>query len=324
MRKNIVTVTVVVAQLWLAAGACAAQGGFSGEPITPLPTTVDLDRAKVAIGETLFHDVRLSTDDSLACASCHDLATGGVDRLAASVGVGGQVGGINAPTVYNSGGNFKQFWDGRAATLEEQAAGPIHNPIEMGSSWTEAIPKLRADAELAAAVRSAYGTEITPAVVVDAIATFERSLITPFCRFDRFLMGEIDVLTDEEKEGYRLFKDFGCVACHQGANLGGNMFQVFGVMGDYFTDRGNPTKADLGRYNVTGEERDRHVFKVPSLRNIEKTPPYFHDASADTLEKGVEIMAWYQLGRRLDDREKRLIVLFLKTLTGNYRGEPLP
>ncbi len=296
---------------------------LEGEPITPIPQTIPLDTAKVAIGESLFFDTRLSGDETVSCANCHSLETGGVDREKVSTGVGGAKGGINAPTVFNSGFNFKQFWDGRADTLEEQAAGPVQNPIEMGATWDRVIPRLRADVELVAAVEAAYGAPLTPDVVTDAIATFERSLYTPDSRFDRYLRGEADALTPQEIDGYGYFKEFGCISCHQGVNIGGNMFQVFGVLGDYFHDRGGETGADAGRFNVTGREEDRHVFKVPSLRNIALTPPYFHDGSAKTLKQAVEVMAKYQLGRSLSPEEKVALVAFLKSLTGTWRGVPL-
>ncbi|MBF0170252.1 MAG: cytochrome-c peroxidase [Nitrospinae bacterium] len=309
--------------LFLSLLPTAAKGDEWTEPITPLPQTLLLDPGKVALGERLFSDPRLSGDGTVSCATCHSLDTAGVDRAIVSTGVGGAKGSVNAPTVFNSGFNFKQFWDGRAATLEEQVAGPIHNPLEMNSSWGPLISRLKGDGELVATVRKLYGADLTPAVVQDAIATFERSLVTPDARFDRYLRGDGAALDGREKRGYVLFREYGCVSCHQGVNVGGNMFQVFGVMGDYFRDRGGETKADQGRYNVTKREEDRHVFKVPSLRNVALTPPYFHDGSAATLERAVEVMARYQLGRRLAADEEGALVAFLRSLTGTWRGRPL-
>ncbi|MCX8017761.1 MAG: c-type cytochrome, partial [Rhodocyclaceae bacterium] len=265
---------------------------------------------------------RLSRDNSLACSGCHDLERGGVDHRPVSIGVGGAVGGINAPTVFNSAYNFVQFWDGRAATLEEQAAGPVHNPLEMDSNWPEVIAKLSADASYREAFAALYRDGITPANIVDAIATFERTLVTPDARFDRYLRGEQNVLTPLELEGWRRFRDLGCTSCHQGMLLGGNMFQKFGVLRDYFGNRPT-TSADLGRYNVTGREEDRHVFKVPSLRNVALTAPYFHDASAADLAQAVATMGRHQLGRELSPRDIEAIVAFLHTLTGQWRGKPL-
>lgn len=292
------------------------------EPISPLDPPPVLARDKAALGERLFADPRLSRDDSLACSGCHDLAKGGTDRRRYSVGVGGAVGGINAPTVFNSGLNFVQFWDGRAATLESQAAGPIHNPIEMDSNWEQVLTKLHADHQLRLAFEQTYPDGLNAANIVDAIATFERTLTTPDSPFDRYLRGDANALGPDEREGYRRFKEFGCTSCHQGMHVGGNMYQRFGVMEDYFAGR-PATPNDLGRFNVTGREEDRHVFKVPSLRNVAVTAPYFHDGSAATLDEAVAIMGRVQLGRALSAEDRRLIVAFLKTLTGQWRGKSL-
>ena len=173
------------------------------------------------------------------------------------------------------------------------------------------------------AFNASYANGIKSETIKEAIATFERSLITPNSRFDRFLRGDRGSLTDEEKDGYGLFKSYGCASCHQGMNAGGNIFQKFGVMGNYFADRGKETKADLGRFNATGDQADRHVFKVPSLRNIALTAPYFHDGSASSLEEAVEVMSKYQLGRRLPPEDVARIVAFLKTLSGEYKGKSL-
>jgi cytochrome c peroxidase len=232
------------------------------------------------------------------------------------VGINGAVGGINAPTVLNSGLSFKQFWDGRAETLEDQVNGPTHHPMEMGSDWDEIIDKLTRDPAYTSTFATLYRDGITAENIRNAIATFERSLVTANSPFDRFLRGDEHAIDSEQKEGYRLFKDYGCVSCHQGTNVGGNMFQVFGVMSDYFADRGNVGEADLGRFNVTGKETDRHRFKVPTLRNVASTAPYFHDGSAARLEDAVETMAEYQLGRRLSAREINLLVRFLESLSG--------
>ena len=300
-----------------------ASSSIRNEPIQPLPSGLELNPSRVELGERLFHDVRLSSDNSISCAHCHDLKTGGDDGRVRSVGIGGNVGLINSPTVFNSVFNFRQFWDGRAETLEEQVDGPVLNPLEMGSAWPDVVAKLSRDPRYVEQFSLSYPEGITPGNIRNAIAEFESSLFTPDSRFDLYLRGDDDVLSEEEKQGYSLFKNFGCIACHQGMNVGGNMFQKFGVLGDYFRDRGNITSADYGRFNVTGDEADRFVFRVPSLRNVEKTAPYFHDGSARTLEDAVDTMARYQLGRRLAPGEVRRIVLFLGTLTGTYRGEPL-
>lgn len=293
------------------------------EPISPIPASVVLDDKKVALGRRLFHDKRLSRNNTVACVNCHALELGGTDRSARSVGIDGQKGVINAPSVFNSGFNFRQFWDGRAASLEEQVSGPVNNPLELGSNWLEVAGKLKADAGYAADFGKLYRDGVQPANIRDAIATFERSLITPNSRFDKYLRGNQSAITASEKEGYRLFKNYGCVTCHQGVNIGGNMYEKFGAMGDYFKERGNITQADLGRFNITGQEEHRHEFKVPSLRNVALTPPYFHDASAQTLEQAIRIMGKYQLGVEIAAHDNALIEAFLRTLTGEYNGKPL-
>lgn len=296
---------------------------LSREPIEPLPQHVVLDPDKVALGKRLFNDPRLSKDTSISCASCHDLGKGGGDGMAHSRGVGNATGSVNAPSVFNSGFAFRQFWDGRAATLEEQVAGPIQNPIEMASSWPEVLTRLKSDNNYVRMFGAIYPDGIQRRNVQDAIATFERGLITPNSRFDRYLRGELGALDATEKAGYQVFKERGCSACHQGVNVGGNMYQSLGVFGNFFADRHKDATEDQGRFNVTHREEDRHAFKVPSLRNVALTAPYFHDGSVATLDTAVQIMGKYQLGRELSRQETDLIVAFLRTLTGTYEGKPL-
>lgn len=299
------------------------QAGVAAEPITPLPLAMPLDNRKVELGRRLFHDAGLSGDGSVSCASCHKLAGGGVDRQVRSRGIGGKEGGINAPTVFNSGFNFRQFWNGRAETLDEQVDGPLQHPAEMGATWPQAIAKLSKDPSYRTEFAANYRDGIQPHNVRDAIATFERSLVTPNSRFDRFLRGDHAALNEAEQAGYRLFKQLGCASCHQGTNIGGNMYQKLGVMEDYFTARGNISEADRGRFSITQREEDRYFFKVPSLRNVALTPPYLHDGSAKTLEEAVRVMARYQLGEQLNTDDLEKIVAFLHTLTGEYQGRPL-
>lgn len=295
----------------------------STEPITPLPQTLVLDQRKVELGRRLFHEARLSGDGSISCASCHNLATGGVDRLPHSLGIGRKEGAINAPTVFNSGFNFRQFWNGRAENLEEQAGGPLLSSMEMGGTWQKAIEVLSGDPAYAAEFAVLYPDGIQPDNVKNAIATFERSLITPNSRFDRFLRGDASALSETERRGYLLFKRIGCISCHQGMNIGGNIYQKLGIMEDYFAARGHINAADFGRFNVTGREEDRFYFKIPSLRNVALTAPYLHDGTAKTLNDVVRVMARFQLGVRLDQAEEAEIVAFLRTLTGEYQGIPL-
>lgn len=291
--------------------------------IVPVPLEIKLDPAKSLLGKRLFHDPRLSGDGTVSCASCHGLDHGGADHMPHSRGVGGQEGAINTPTVFNSGFNFRQFWDGRAKSLEDQIDGPVQNPVEMASSWPQVLRKLRADADYPKAFAGIYPDGITANNVKNAIATFERSLYTPNSRFDRFLRGDKTALNADELAGYRMFEAIGCVSCHQGVNVGGNLYEKMGVIEDYFAARGGVTKADMGRYNRTGIDEQRFEFKVPSLRNVALTAPYFHDGSANTLETAVYLMAKHQLGLNLGEAEQRQIAGFLRTLTGEYQGELL-
>ena len=293
------------------------------EPIKPIPLEVNLDKNKVRLGKKLFSDKRLSGDDSVSCASCHNLITAGVDLEPVSTGVKGQKGTLNSPTVFNSGFNLAQFWDGRAESLEDQIDGPINNPIEMGSNWNQVLEKVKSDSDYRAQFGKAYKDGITADNIKDAIATFERSLITPNSRFDQWLRGKDDALSERELLGYEKFKFYGCISCHQGVNVGGNLFQVFGVINNFFEKRGGAKEHDLGRFNVTGDERDKHSFKVPSLRLAAVTPPYLHDGSAKTLREAVDIMFTYQLGRPAPDEDKELIIEFLKTLVGSYEERDL-
>jgi cytochrome c peroxidase len=291
------------------------------EPISPIPVADDLNADKVALGAQLFHDPRLSHDDSVACATCHSLSTGGVDRLPRSIGIGGQQVGRNAPTVFNSGLNFRQFWDGRAATLEEQIDGPITGPSEMGSNWPEIIQKLNKAPEYEAKFAALYSDGISTRSIKNAVATFERSLNTPNSPFDRYLRGDTTALTRQEVDGYQAFKSFGCVSCHQGVNVGGNMYQRLGIMESLAPNLS--LSSDAGRFSLTGDDADKHAFKVPSLRNVALTAPYFHDGSAGTLESAILVMGRYQLGRQLTATEIQLLATFLKTLTGEYEGRLL-
>ena len=287
------------------------------EPIQPIPLTTGLDQRRVVLGKRLFQEPQFSHDNTIACSSCHNLSSGGVDHSQHAVGINGTVGNINTPTIYNSGFNFRQFWNGRAATLEEQASGPIHNPIEMGSNWAEVITKLNASTDYVTAFVAIYPDGITSTNIADSIAIFERSLSTPNSRFDQFLRGNKNAITAEEQQGYELFKSYGCVSCHQGVNVGGNMYQRMGIVSNYFTDRGGAiTNADLGRFDLTGNEQDRYVFKVPSLRLVALTAPYLHDGSVPTLKGAVEVMAYYQLGRPISADDVNLITQFLKSLAG--------
>ena len=311
--------------LAVALGLGAAQPALAApldEPLTPLPPVPRLDAATVELGRQLFNEKRLSVNGSLSCASCHRLATGGADDKPFSLGFDGQPVKLNTPTVFNASLNFKQFWNGRVDTLEAQIEQVVISPAEMGSDWKTVVANLTAIPQYQAAFAQVYPDGVTAANVQNALATYERTLLTPNSRFDQYLQGNTEILTLEEKYGYQRFKEYGCIACHQGLNIGGNMFQKFGVMDDYFKDR-PAAETDLGRYLVTHDEEDRNVFKVPSLRNVAVTAPYFHDASAKTLEDAVDVMFRFQLGRVPSAEDKDQIIKFLKTLTGQWAGKPL-
>lgn len=271
----------------------------------------------------MFNDPSLSGDGKVACVSCHNLQMGGVDRKRLSDGVNGQLTTVNTLTVFNSVFNFRLNWNGEYKNLYDHLEEPFVAPRVMGSSWPQILGVIQKVPDYVRDFSLIYGDGITKDNVKDAIATFEMSLITPNSPFDRFLLGDSNAITEEEKEGYQIFNDYGCVSCHQGVNVGGNLFQKFGVLGDYFRDRGSFTQADLGRFNVTGEESDRYVFRVPTLRNVALTQPYFHDGSAETLEDAIDAMAKYQLARPLSQEKINLIVQFLNTLTGEYLGKSL-
>lgn len=291
--------------------------------ITPLPRPAIDSRTKVELGKALFNDSRLSGDGRINCSSCHDLRAGGDDGRAKSVGIAGQITAVNAPTVLNSGLNFAQFWDGRARTLEEQIRATVASPVEMGGDWHAIERTFRADPALAQRFDELYEDGITAANVIDALAAYVRALVTWDSPFDRYLRGDAEAIGADAKAGFELFTRFGCVSCHQGRNIGGNLFQRFGVMGDYFAAHGTETAADYGRYNVTGREEDRYMFKVPSLRNVAGTAPYFHDGSAATLDEAVRVMVEYQLGRLVTPEQITQLVAFLETLSGEVDGELL-
>ncbi len=295
------------------------------EPVRPIDLSLPYDEAKAALGFKLYHDKRLSIDNTISCASCHGLNTAGVDNKPFSEGVEGKLGGVNAPTVFNAVYNFVQFWDGRAQTLADQAAGPPVNPVEMASPNFDAIvAKLNKDKKFAREFKAVYPEGFSQATITDAIEQFERTLITPNSRFDKYLRGDKEAITAEELEGYELFKKYNCATCHVGKNLGGESYELMGLRKHYFADRGlDLTEEDNGRFKQTGVERDRHRFKVPGLRNVALTWPYYHDGTRTSLKEAVCAMGTYQSGVELSDEEEDKIVSFLNTLTGEYQGKLL-
>ncbi len=282
------------------------------EPIQPIQPVKEVNLGLAELGKKLYFDPRLSKSGFISCNSCHNLSMGGTDNLKTSIGDKWQQGPINSPTVLNSSLNVAQFWDGRAADLKEQAGGPIANPGEMASSHTLAVDVI---ASIPAYVRDFTlvfgGKEVSIDRITDAIAEFEKTLVTPNSRFDQWLLGDTSAISRYEQEGYELFKSSGCVACHNGEAVGGNSFQKMGLVEPYQTN--NEVE---GRAAVTGKDVVRFTFKVPTLRNVEMTYPYFHDGEAASLTEAVDVMGRLQLGRQSSDEENAKIVAFLKTLTG--------
>ena len=289
------------------------------EPIQPIPPVKQINLALVELGKKLYFDPRLSKSGFISCNSCHNLSMGGTDNIPTSIGDQWQQGPINAPTVLNSSMNLAQFWDGRAADLQAQAGGPIANPGEMAFTHTLAINVLESMPQYMREFKQAFGTDrITIDEVTAAIAEFEKTLITPNSRFDKWLLGDKQALNATELAGYELFKNSGCTACHNGPAVGGNSFQKMGIVEPY---KGNGAE---GRSAVTGKDADRFNFKVPTLRNVEMTYPYFHDGAANTLGEAVNTMGRIQLGRKFSAEENASIVAFLKTLTGDQPSFLLP
>jgi cytochrome c peroxidase len=306
--------------LLTAAFAASVRAQSGNEPIQPIART-NVARPQLAeLGKKLYFDPRLSRSGFISCNSCHNLSMGGADNLKTSIGHNWQKGPINAPTVLNSSMNVAQFWDGRAPTLKAQAGGPIANPGEMAFTHELAVEMLSTIPGYVIDFQRAFGPgAIDIDKVTTAIAAFEETLVTPNSRFDRWLRGERRAINLEEEAGYVVFKSSGCTLCHNGPAAGGTSFRKMGVVEPYRTD--NPSE---GRVAVTGRDADRFNFKVPTLRNVELTYPYFHDGAADTLAEAVDVMGRIQLGKRYTPDELRKIVAFLKTLTGDQPSVTIP
>jgi len=315
MKTRIVGLWLVA--LCLSGTYAVAQRAEPIQPITPIRLP---DTPIVELGRKLYFDPRLSKSGFISCNSCHNLSMGGSDNLTSSIGHNWQKGPINAPTVLNSSMNVAQFWDGRARDLKEQAGGPIANPGEMAFTHELAVGFIESIPQYVKEFESTFGSrKIDIDKVTRAIAAFEETLVTPNSRFDKWLLGDDQALSPGELEGYRLFKASGCTACHNGPAAGGLSFRKMGVVEPYRTD--NPAE---GRVAVTGRDADRFNFKVPTIRNVELTYPYFHDGAAATLTDAVEVMGRVQLGRRYAPEDNAMIVMFLKTLTGDQPSFKLP
>lgn len=312
----------------LAAGAIqvlvVAQGTHRNEPILPLPEQVtDLEPAKVQLGGRLFADKRFSADNSVSCQSCHLPDFGGADPRRHSVSAFGKVRELNSPTIFNVRYNTSGLnWTGRTKDLDAQISGSVGNADTMAHEWGKVIKILAADSELSSEFQRTYGGDeaVSQKNAMHAIVSFEKSLVTP-SRFDDWLKGQDQAISAQEKQGYDKFKAYGCVACHNGINVGGNAFMKFGLTGDYFahrekTGRGGIVELDKGRFVVTKKDEDLYVFRVPSLRNVALTAPYFHDGAVGTLDEAIELMGRFQLGREIPAGDRQEIAAFLQSLTG--------
>ena len=284
--------------------------------LQPLPTIKKIDKNWKNLGKALFNSTLLSSDNTISCASCHMIDFGGDDGFPVSIGVGSKTGQRNSPSILNAVFNFRQFWDGRATDLTEQASGPIHNPVEMGSNWQKIIPKLKNDRYFSEAFGRLGIKDITAESILKAIVVFEESLITPNSPIDLYLKGDSTALNNNQIRGFETFQSIGCVTCHQGKNIGGNIFQKLGRI-DLVPDQ---LLGDKGKYTITKREQDKYVFKVPSLRNVAETAPYFHNGSVATLSEAVNIMALTQLGLTLTEQQNKDLVAFLSSLSAPVDG----
>jgi cytochrome c peroxidase len=306
MARLILVVLTLCTAGWSLAQTPAPQPRLDQEPITPIPSAPTQDPRQVALGDRLFHDTRLSHDNTRSCNSCHDTSTNGASANDASAPSNSAADAVklNIPSVFNAALNFRLNWEGDLRTLEDQVVQTLNKSQAMGSDVEEGLRKMQADPDVARQFREAYGREADRTAFLGAIAAYERTLLTPGSRFDRWLEGDVNAISTEEFGGYQLFKSLGCVSCHQGVNVGGNMYQRHGV----FHPLASPKP---------------EIVRVPSLRNVAVTPPYFHDGSAATLSKAVQEMGYAQLDRKLTDDQTKAIVAFLNTLTGTYLGAPV-
>ena len=326
MKKILLITVLACTTIAIATALYRYDNILASEPVEVIPDYVETNPAKVALGKKMFNDTRISLDNTISCATCHVLEDGGADHAdeRVSEGINGLQGTVNSPTVFNAVFNIDQFWNGRAHTLAEQAAAPPINPVEMGDqTWEQIIERLCQDASLVAEFKAIYPEEgLTEATVTDAIEEFEKTLITPNDKLDRYLKGDKNAMSAEELAGYQAFKANDCATCHYGKTLGGQSFELMSKYGDYFADRkqSRPEIAynddDNGLFGFTGKAEDMHKFKVPNLRNISKTAPYYHDGTIESLEEAVRLMFHYELGKTATDEQVASITTFLKALDG--------
>jgi len=322
-------VRLKIAMLTMMAGLfpCISPGAdapeLRQEPITPIPLQVELDPTRVALGERLFNDRQLSDDGNSACGDCHILDQGGDNGRTVDIDPAGGNNPLNTPTVFNVAYNASYGWLGQHSTLEAQANADLTTRSHNNLPWPAILGHLRSTAGYPQQFNAIYPDGITRANVLDALTSFERSLITPNAPFDRWLRGDPDAISDDALEGYQQFKNLGCISCHQGVNIGGNLFQRIGIFGDFFAGKDELSEADQGRRRITGRQRDLQVFRVPSLRNVAVTPPYFHDGRTDSLSEAIKLVGRFQLNRQLSPEDIDKLESFLHSLTGEFRGRPL-
>ncbi len=293
--------------------------------IQPIPQNIELNQQVVGLGRKLFNEPALS-ENGVRCSDCHDLAAAGNDGRKVSIDIRGGNDIMNTPTLFNVGLNIYFTWSGRFNKLEDQIDGVLSNVRHMNGNWENILRRLGKKPQYRKQFETLFSDGVTRENVKHALADFERSLITPDAAFDRYLRGDETAISEDQKSGYELFKQYGCVSCHQGINIGGNVFARLGTFEDPFADKKLSDRRrayNLGRYNHTGNEQDKRVFRVPSLRNVEKTAPYFHSGGVAHLEDAVKFMAKYQVGRAMPKEDVRLITEFLRSLTGQYKGRQL-
>lgn len=291
---------------------CFATQNDAIQPITEAPIT---NENKVTLGKDLFNDPLFSRDKTLSCASCHSLNKGGTDNLARYIGLDKREGQFNTPTIFNSSLNFKQFWDARASTLGEAIDDHVASSTIFGNTWADIVHRVKENSAYTTAFAHIYKKEINQHTIKDALTAYINTLSTPHSPFDRFLQGDTKALSNDAQKGYQLFKKYGCITCHQGPNMGGNLIMRLGIYKEYYPTQKTPTTADLGLFNITGKEEDKYAFKVPTLRNIALTAPYLHDGSIKTLDEVIKIMGVYQVGQPIPNSDIPYIVKFLESLT---------
>lgn len=293
------------------------------EAITPIVPEIEIeDQAKIDLGKTLYFDPLFSFTHADSCNTCHNIKRGGIDNMTSYIGIYNKIGYLNTPTIFNVKNNFRQFWNGRAKDLNAVIEDHLKDPTIFKNNWEVVLKRIEGSPQLVNQFKQVYNSRNPDKEQVkEALISYLDTLITPQSRFDLYLQGNKNALSSKAQKGYAAFKKYGCVTCHQGPNIGGNLYQKLGIYKDYFKDKKNIQEADYGLFLVTGNEEDRYVFKVPSLRNITLTNPYLHDGSAKTLREVIQIMGIYQVGQQIPPYEVDQIIEFLISLTGRMPQE---